>query len=100
MLKITEEMRAAAGRLLRDRTLKSHRSDRDLLVAISDGKRKLIRAEWWGKFFKTIDQQKLDKLQRKKPRRTGDRHLDKSDRHAPGYMRDYMRRRRAKLPAP
>jgi len=30
-----------------------------------------------------------------KPSRTGDRHLNKGDRHAPGYMRDYMRRRRA-----
>jgi hypothetical protein len=33
----------------------------------------------------------------KKPKRTGDRHLYKGDRHKPGYMRDYMRRRRAKL---
>jgi hypothetical protein len=29
-------------------------------------------------------------------KRSGDRHLNKGDRHAPGYMRDYMRRRRAK----
>jgi hypothetical protein len=27
--------------------------------------------------------------------RKKDRHLIKSDRHSPGYMRDYMRRRRA-----
>jgi hypothetical protein len=178
MLKITEEMRAAARKLLRDPALKFDRPDRDLLTAISDGKRKLIRAHWWTKHFRVVDRIKLDKLQRladparnpneheravadrklgefkgrrppglppeapplpkvlvrrkplkrrpaprdlptpdggvnkkaetgrgtggsggvnKKPKRTGDRHLDKSDRHAPGYMRDYMRRRRAKL---
>jgi hypothetical protein len=31
-----------------------------------------------------------------KSKRTGDRHLNKGDRHAPGYMAAYMRRRRAK----
>jgi hypothetical protein len=30
-----------------------------------------------------------------KPSRTADRHLARGDRHSPGYMRDYMRRRRA-----
>jgi hypothetical protein len=186
MLKITEEMREAAGKLLKNRALKFDRYDRDLLAAISDGKRKLIQAHWWVKFFKKIDQIKLDKLQRladparnpnvheravasrklaefkasrapgmpppppplpefltpryqryqrkwkwqaaapasvdgvntkaetahggvnkkaetahggvnKKPKRTGDRHRNKGDRHKPGYMRDYMRRRRANL---
>jgi hypothetical protein len=27
---------------------------------------------------------------KQKAKRTGDRHLDKGDRHGPGYMRDYM----------
>jgi hypothetical protein len=177
MLKITEEMRAAARKLLSNPALKLDRPDRDLLTAISDGKRKLIRAHWWTKHFKVVDRTKLDKLQRMadparnpneyeravagrkfdefkasrppgmppepppfpkelvrrikprkgqpqtpprrslpasgggvnrkaetgrggvntKPKRTGDRHLNKGDRHRPGYMRDYMRRRRAKL---
>jgi hypothetical protein len=183
MLKITEEMRAAARRLLQTPALKISVPDRALLAAISEGKRKLIRGLWWKQVHGTVDQVKLAKLQRladparnpneheravadrklgefkgrrppglppeapplpkvlvrrkplkrrpapqtsprrdlptpdggvnkkaetgrgtggsggvnKKPKRTGDRHLDKSDRHAPGYMRDYMRRRRAKL---
>jgi hypothetical protein len=168
---------------LRNPALKFDRPDRNLLTAISDGKRKLIRADWWTKHFKVVDRIKLDKLQRladparnpneheravagrkldefkagrapgmpppppplprtreellarrkprkrqpapqtpprrslpasgggvnttkaatgrggvnTKPKRTGDRHLNKGDRHRPGYMRDYMRRRRAKL---
>jgi hypothetical protein len=184
MLKITEEMRAAARKLLRNSALKFDRPDRDLLTAIADGKRKLIRADWWTGHFKVVDRIKLDKLQRMadparnpnehertaagrkldefkarrppgmppeppplpsraelwerklkrdrkgqpapqapprrslptsgggvntkaaeparggvnaKLKRTGDRHLNKGDRHRPGYMRDYMRRRRAKL---
>jgi hypothetical protein len=188
LLKITEEMRAAARRLLRDPALKFDVSDRDLLATIANGKRKSIRAHWWVKHFKVVDRIKLDKLQRmadparnpmeherataarkldefkgrrppgmppqppplpsrvelwerklkrdrkgrpapqtsprrsppasgggvnkkaatahaasgsggvnKKSKRTGDRHLNKGDRHRPGYMRDYMRRRRAKL---
>jgi hypothetical protein len=185
MLKITEEMRAAAHKLLRNPALKFDVPDRDLLTAIADGKRKLIRGHWWVKHFKVVDRTKLDKLRRladparnpseheravadrklrefkgrrppglgpeppplpdkldywvrhkplkrrpapqtpprrslptpdggvnkkaatgraggsggvnKTPKRTGDRHLNKGDRHAPGYMRDYMRRRRAKL---
>jgi hypothetical protein len=207
MLKITEEMRAAARKLLRtpvpalrhemsDDRVKLNISDRVLLTAISDGKRKLIQAHWWTKHFKKIDEIKLGKLQRlagagnpneheralaarkvgefkgarspgmppepppfpkelwrkplkkelrrkrgsapptqrslptpdggvnkeattscsdgsggvnesprrggvnTKPKRTGDRHLNKGDRHAPGYMRDYMRRRRAKSATP
>jgi hypothetical protein len=64
MLKITEEMRAAAGRLLRDPALKFDRSDRDLLTAIADDKRKLIRADQWTKHFTVVDRIKLDKLQR------------------------------------
>jgi hypothetical protein len=47
MLKITEEMREAARKLLRNPALKFDVPDRDLLTAISDGKRKLIRADWW-----------------------------------------------------
>jgi hypothetical protein len=185
MLKITDEMRAAARKLLGNRALKLGGHGRNLLTAISDGKRKLIDAHWWAKHFKVVDQIKLDKLQRLadsarnpneheravaarkirefkdgrapglrpqppplpsrielwerklkrdrkgrptpprrslptpdggvnkkaasgrgaggsggvnvKPKRTGDRHLNKGDRHRPGYMRDYMRRRRAKL---
>jgi hypothetical protein len=177
MLKITEEMRAAARALLGNRALKLGGYDRNLLTAISDGKRKLIGDDWWTKHFKVIGRIKLDKLQRladsarnpneheravaghklaafkarrppgvpplppplpktlvrrkpfkgaapqaapsrslpapgggvnrrgiktgggvnTKPKRTGDRHLNKGDRHRPGYMRDYMRRRRAKL---
>jgi hypothetical protein len=33
-----------------------------------------------------------------KPKRSGDRHRNKGDRHKPGYMRDYMRRKRTKKP--
>jgi hypothetical protein len=64
MLKITEEMRAAAGKLLRNRALKFDRPDWDLLVAIAVGKRKLIRADQWTKHFTVVDQIKRDKLQR------------------------------------
>jgi hypothetical protein len=64
MLKITEEMRAAAGKLLRDPALKFDRPDRELLTAIADGKRKLIRGDWWVNHFKVVDRTKLDKLQR------------------------------------
>jgi hypothetical protein len=179
MLKITEEMRGAARKLLRDPALKFKASDRELLTALADGKRKLINAHWWQKHFAKVDRVKLDKLQRladpagtpneheraaaarkldefkarrapgmppeppplpsladllrrrkppkgrtapqtsprhslsssdggvntraetssggvnTKPKRTGDRHRNKGDRHKPGYMRDYMRRRRA-----
>jgi hypothetical protein len=198
MLKITDEMRAAARKLLQAPALKFNVPDRNLLTAISDGKRKLINAHWWTKQFRVVGQKKLAKLQmladpahnpmeheravaarkirefkdgrapglrpqppplpsrielwerklkrRKgrpapqtpprrglpmpdggvnkgaatdrggvnkkattgrgaggsggvntKSKRTGDRHLNKGDRHRPGYMRDYMRRRRAKL---
>jgi hypothetical protein len=34
---------------------------------------------------------------RTKPKRKGDRHLIKSDRHSPGYMRNYMSQCRARL---
>ena len=193
MLKITEEMRAAARKLVRDPALalKINASNRKLLTALADGKRKLIDAHWWKKHFVVVDRMKLDKLQRladpagnpneheravakhkhdefkarrapglppeppplpktveemlrgrkvrtrrtaprtppkhsllasdggvntkaatgsggvsgkaktssggvnTKPERTGDRHRNKGDRHKPGYMRDYMRRRRA-----
>jgi hypothetical protein len=64
MLKITEEMREAARKLLSNPALKLDRPDRDLLTAISEGKRKLIRTEQWTKYFRVIDQVKLDKLQR------------------------------------
>jgi hypothetical protein len=64
MLKITEEMREAARKLLRNPALKFDVPDRDLLTAISDGKRKLIRADWWTKHFVVVDRIKLDKLQR------------------------------------
>jgi hypothetical protein len=189
LLKITDEMRAAARKLLRNPALKFDVPDRDLLTAIADGKRKLIRAHWWKKHFVVVDRIKLGKLQRladparnpneyeravagrkldafrvgrppgmppepppfpkvfvrrkpyrgpvsqtpppsrglpapdgggvntkkaaakataatghggrggvnTKPKRTGDRHLVKGDRHVPGYMREYMRRRRARL---
>lgn len=186
-LKITDEMRAAARKLLRNRALKFSRPDHDLLTAIADGTRKQIRPQKWTKHFARVDQMKLDKLERMadparnpmaheraiaadmvvkfqagrapglppeppplpdmsgppprkgkpqaqprrrlpspddgvkhggvkqdaaatgrggvkqkpKPKRTGDRHLNKGDRHKPGYMREYMReymrRRRAKL---
>ena len=62
MLKITEEMRAAARKLLRD--LRFNVSDRVLLTTLSDGKRKLIDAHWWQKHFAAVDRVKLDKLQR------------------------------------
>ena len=64
MLKITDDMRAAARKLLGNPALKISPADRDRLTAIADGKRKLIRPHWWTQFFKTIDQQKLAKLQR------------------------------------
>ena len=64
MLKITEEMRAAARKLLSNPALKFDVPDRDLLTAISDGKRKLIKAHWWKKHFVVVDRIKLDKLQR------------------------------------
>jgi hypothetical protein len=46
MLKITEEMREAARQLLKN-AAKLDRSDRDLLEAIANGKRKLIDGRWW-----------------------------------------------------
>jgi hypothetical protein len=167
IIKITDAVRAAARRLLRDRGLKLKRSDRDALETIANGKRKQINGHWWSKIHGGVaDQAKLDKLAEMadparnsmaheravaaamlkkfkgrgppglppqgrplpsmpprsgtppkhggvntkpktdikpkqvggvntKPKRTGDRHLNKGDRHAPGYMRDYMRRRRA-----
>jgi len=63
MLKVTEEMRAAARTLLGNPALKFDMPDRVLLTAISDGKRKLIRAHWWTAHFRAIDQVKLAKLQ-------------------------------------
>jgi hypothetical protein len=64
MLKITEEMRATARRLLRDPALKFGGFDRDLLTAIADGKRKLLRGRqvaWWVRPFKVVDQKQAAK---------------------------------------
>jgi hypothetical protein len=172
MLKITDEFRAAARKLLHEPGAKLDWHDRDVLAAIAAGKRKLINASWWSGVHKVIDRVKLDKLRamadparnpmeheravadrklaefkarrppgtrpdppplperleewmrrtpRKRPsggvntkpqprptatlantkpkskpvntKRKSDRNRD---RHSPGYMRDYMRRRRAK----
>jgi hypothetical protein len=63
-LKITDEMREAAHRLLRTRGVVRSGADRARLADIVDGKRKVIDALWWAKFYQVIDQQKLDKLER------------------------------------
>jgi hypothetical protein len=64
MLKITEEMREAARKLLKNPALKIVGFDRVLLTAVAEGKRKRLQAEEWTKHFKVINQTKLDKLQR------------------------------------
>ena len=92
MLKITEEMRAAARKLLGNRALKFDRPDRDLLTAIADGKRKLIEAHWWTEHFKVVDRIKLDKLQRMAdPTRNPNEH----ERAVAGRKLDEFKRGRA-----
>jgi hypothetical protein len=64
MLKITEEMRESARKLLKAAG-KLDRPDRDLLTAIVGGKRKQIDGRWWKEIHHyVIDQPKLDKLSR------------------------------------
>jgi hypothetical protein len=59
MLKVTDEIREAARRLL---TRHLAGDVRKLLEAIVDGKRKLIDENWWRKAHGDVDRAKLDKL--------------------------------------
>jgi hypothetical protein len=61
MIKVTDEMREAARRIL-SKQEKEPRWSVDLLNAIADGKRKLIDAHWWKKIHGDVDQAKLDKI--------------------------------------
>jgi|EndMetStandDraft_8_1072994.scaffolds.fasta_scaffold441329_1 hypothetical protein len=91
MLKITEEMREAAGKLLRNPALKANRPDRDLLAAMSEGKRKLIDAVWWKEIHGVVNQTKLDKLARMAdPARNPNEH----EREVAGHKLDEFRARR------
>jgi hypothetical protein len=63
MLKITDAMREAARKLSRDREVKLDGSDRALLRAVAEGKRKLIDGWWWSNVHKVVGRVKLDKLQ-------------------------------------
>jgi hypothetical protein len=62
MLKITEDIRAAARRLLGNPEIKLDEDERVVLAAISEGKRKLIDGLWWQKVHNVVDRVKLDKL--------------------------------------
>ena len=59
MIKVTNEIREAARRLLLD---PHDRADKDLLEAIAGGKRKLINWEWWRKFYAALDRARLAKI--------------------------------------
>jgi hypothetical protein len=62
MLKVTDEIREAARRLLTGEAPRP--ADKKRLEAIADGKRKRIDADWWRKVHGTIDRAKLDKIAR------------------------------------
>src|SRR5262249_21010473 len=66
MLKITDEMREAACKLLQQPRPTGRRldgSDRAVLKAIAFGERKLIDGAWWKDVHNVVDRGKLDKLQ-------------------------------------
>jgi hypothetical protein len=62
IIKITEDVRKAAARLLQDRGLKLAMSNRVKLADIAEGRRKQIDSHWWRKIHGVVDQAKLDKL--------------------------------------
>jgi len=57
-------VRAAARKLLQDRSLTLDKWDRNLLTAVVEGKRKQLDADWWRDKHKVVEQGKLDKLAR------------------------------------
>jgi hypothetical protein len=59
MLKVTNEIREAARQLLLAR---HNADDAARLEAVANGQRKLIRAEWWRKFYAAIDRARLAKI--------------------------------------
>jgi hypothetical protein len=59
MIKVTDEIREAARRLLLD---PHDRADKDLLEAIAAGQRKRINHAWWCKFYAALDRARLAKI--------------------------------------
>jgi hypothetical protein len=68
MIRITEEMREAARKLLRTKVeevrYKLSPANRARLAAVAEGKRKQVDSLWWSKIHGRVSPEKLDKLQR------------------------------------
>jgi hypothetical protein len=66
MLKITEDMRESARKLMttaKARPTKLNGADHDLLTKIANGTRKQVDARWWNEIHHVVAKGKLDKLE-------------------------------------